>query len=107
MNRPARVQSDRNRRSLPTFGIYVLEILRRFIVEISRRCTTVQASNASKVMENARKQSSEWVARLNADDVSEEDREAFEQWRSSDPSHAVAYEEITSTWLVFTSLRIS
>ena len=106
MNRPVRVQSDRNKRPLPTFGIYVLEMLRRFM-EFSRRCITVQAGSASKVMENARKESSAWVARLNADDVSEDDREAFELWRSSHPSHAVAYEEITSTWSVFTSLKIS
>ena len=54
-------------------------------------------------MDEAKRQSSEWIARLNADDVSNEDRARFEAWRNSHPHHARAYEELHSTWLALTS----
>jgi hypothetical protein len=43
-------------------------------------------------------EASQWIARLNADDVSVDDGARFEAWRSSDPRHAQAYEELTATW---------
>ena len=50
-------------------------------------------------VDNAMREASEWVARLNADDVSERDRSCFEQWRSSHHLHASTYAELYSTWL--------
>jgi transmembrane sensor len=54
-------------------------------------------------MDEATRQSSEWIARLNADDVSNDDRARFEAWRDSNPHHALAYEELHSTWLWLTA----
>lgn len=48
--------------------------------------------------EEIRLEASEWIARLNADDVSDEDRGQFESWRSTSASHARAYEEVAHTW---------
>lgn len=48
--------------------------------------------------EDAEREASEWIARLNADDVSEEDRAQFEAWRRTHPRHSRAYEELSATW---------
>lgn len=39
-----------------------------------------------------------WIARLNADDVSDKDRARFEAWRTEHPTHARAFEEMSATW---------
>jgi transmembrane sensor len=52
---------------------------------------------------NAERQASEWIARLNADDVSSEDRDRFEKWRTSHQLHASAYEELAATWHAITA----
>lgn len=44
------------------------------------------------------REASEWIARLDADDVSAEDRARFAVWRHSHPLHARAYEELLGTW---------
>jgi len=49
-------------------------------------------------VEDAESAASDWIARLNADDVSDEDRRRFEIWRSAHPRHAHAYEELMATW---------
>ena len=41
-------------------------------------------------MDQVERQASEWIARLNADDVSADDRARFEVWRSAHPLHARA-----------------
>lgn len=46
---------------------------------------------------------SEWIARLNADDVSSDDRARFEAWRAAHPLHARVYEELSATWEQFRS----
>ncbi|MBL8265374.1 FecR family protein [Steroidobacter sp.] len=46
-----------------------------------------------------RREASEWIARLNADRVSDDDRSNFEKWRAETASHARAYEEVSATWL--------
>lgn len=51
--------------------------------------------------EAARVQASEWIARLNADDASADDRARFEAWRAAHPRNARAYEELTATWQRF------
>lgn len=51
----------------------------------------------------AEREASEWVARLNADDVSGEDRARFEAWRAAHPLHARLYEALCATWRQFTA----
>lgn len=48
------------------------------------------------------REASEWIARLNADDASADDRARFEMWLHLDPLHARIYEELLSTWRQFT-----
>lgn len=43
-------------------------------------------------------EASEWFARLRADDVSPEDRAAFDRWRRQDSAHRDAYESISRLW---------
>jgi transmembrane sensor len=47
---------------------------------------------------DAEREASEWIARLNADDVSSEDRIRFDTWRSAHPRHARVYGELLATW---------
>src|SRR3546814_10923287 len=49
-------------------------------------------------VEAVRLQASEWIARLNADDVHAEDRVRFEAWRAAHPRNARAYEDLMATW---------
>src|SRR5438876_5842458 len=42
-------------------------------------------------------EASEWIARLNADDVTLEDRARFELWRRAHPSHSQAFEDLSGT----------
>lgn len=49
-------------------------------------------------IETTEREASEWIARLNADDVSEDDRARFESWRASHPLHARVYSELAGTW---------
>jgi len=49
------------------------------------------------------REASEWIARLNADDVSADDRARFEVWRVAHPLHARAYDELSATWQQFTA----
>ena len=46
-------------------------------------------------------EASEWIARLDADDVTAEDRARFEAWRSAHPRNARAFEELSRTWQRF------
>jgi len=48
--------------------------------------------------DEAEREASEWIARLNADDASAEDRARFEIWRNAHPQHARAYEALSVTW---------
>ena len=50
--------------------------------------------------EQTEREASAWFARLNADDVTAEDRARFEAWRNAHPYHAKMYEELCSTWQV-------
>ena len=43
-------------------------------------------------------EASEWIARLNADDVTAEDRARFEVWRRAHPLHAQAFDDLSRTW---------
>jgi transmembrane sensor len=47
---------------------------------------------------DAERQASEWIARLQADDVTAADRQAFQQWHDAHPVHARAWAELSETW---------
>lgn len=51
--------------------------------------------------EETEREASEWIARLNADDVSADDRARFEAWLARHPLNARAYEELAATWKAF------
>lgn len=53
----------------------------------------------------AERVASEWIARLNADDVSADDRARFEAWRTAHPAYARAYEALSATWDQCTAAR--
>jgi transmembrane sensor len=48
--------------------------------------------------ESAEREASAWIARLNADDVSTEERARFASWRNAHPRNARAYDELSATW---------
>jgi ferric-dicitrate binding protein FerR (iron transport regulator) len=52
------------------------------------------------VVDQTTRESSEWIARLNADDASNDDRARFEQWHNSHPDRARSYAELHATWLM-------
>lgn len=49
------------------------------------------------------REAGDWIARLNADDVSDEDRVRFASWRAAHPSHARVYEAMTAAWRAFSA----
>ena len=49
----------------------------------------------------AEREASEWIARLDADEVSDEDRALFAQWRSASTVNARAFEELSATYQEF------
>ncbi len=49
------------------------------------------------------REASEWIARLNADEVSDADRSQFEAWRDSHPMHVRSYDDLMGTWQRFTA----
>jgi transmembrane sensor len=49
----------------------------------------------------AKHEASEWLARLDADHVSEDDRAKFEQWRSANATNARAFEALSATYQEF------
>jgi transmembrane sensor len=49
------------------------------------------------------REASEWIARLNADDVSVHDRARFEAWRAGHPLRARIYQDLWATWRQFTA----
>jgi transmembrane sensor len=49
------------------------------------------------------REASEWIARLNADEVSADDRTRFESWHAAHPLHARVYGELCRTWSQFSA----
>lgn len=45
-------------------------------------------------------EAADWCMRLNAEDCSEEEREAFQQWLQADPRHAQEYLAMLDIWLL-------
>ncbi|WP_202839139.1 FecR family protein [Luteimonas saliphila] len=54
-------------------------------------------------VETAMSEASEWIARLQAEDVRVEDRVRFEAWRTAHPRNGRAYAELMGTWSRFTA----
>lgn len=48
--------------------------------------------------EDTEREAGDWFARMNADDVTADDRERFEAWLRSHPHNAKAYAELVATW---------
>lgn len=48
--------------------------------------------------EAVEREASDWFARMNADDVTADDRARFEAWRHAHPCNEKAYEELVATW---------
>ena len=44
------------------------------------------------------REAGEWIARLNADDVTAEDRARFKAWRRADARHSQVFEDLSRTW---------
>lgn len=49
----------------------------------------------------AEREASEWIARLDADEVSDDDRALFEQWRCASTTNARAFAELSATYQEF------
>jgi transmembrane sensor len=50
-------------------------------------------------------EASEWIARLNADDVIVEDRSKFEIWRNAHPLHDRVFDDLAENWNRFAAAR--
>jgi transmembrane sensor len=48
--------------------------------------------------QDTEREASDWFARMNADDVTADDRARFEAWMSTHPCNAKAYAELEGTW---------
>ena len=48
--------------------------------------------------EDTEREASDWFARMNADDVSADDRARFDAWLSAHPCNVKAYDELVATW---------
>lgn len=48
--------------------------------------------------QDTEREASDWVARMNADDVTADDRVHFEAWLHAHPCNAKAYAELVATW---------
>src|SRR5215469_5901136 len=49
------------------------------------------------------REAGDWIARLNADDVSDADRALFAAWRAAHPSHARVYDSMAVAWRAFSA----
>ena len=45
-----------------------------------------------------------WLARLNADNVSDDDRVLFQEWRVASPRHVAAFDRLADAWTAFDKL---
>jgi transmembrane sensor len=52
-------------------------------------------------LRSVEQEASEWIARLEAEDVTPEDRVRFAAWLRANPQHSQAFEDVSATWLRF------
>ena len=48
--------------------------------------------------DDVQREASEWVVRLRAEDVTDDDRVRFDAWIGAHPCNAKAYAELSATW---------
>jgi transmembrane sensor len=53
------------------------------------------------MVRNVKQEASEWIARLNADEVTAEDRARFDSWKRADPLNSQVFEALSQTWRRF------
>src|SRR5690348_17177129 len=54
-------------------------------------------------MDQIEREASQWIAVLNGDDVSADDRLRFQAWRKAHSLHDRTYRELSRTWAEFTA----
>lgn len=86
--------------------VAAIETVKRYLANGFPQRATV-GKERSVANDSAEHQASEWIARLNADDVSPDDGVRFEAWRKLHPRHARAYDELSATWRALTAGRPS
>src|SRR4051794_29145540 len=52
-------------------------------------------------LRNVEQEASEWIARLEAEDVTPDDRVRFEAWLRANPRNSQAFEDVSATWRRF------
>ena len=70
-----------------------------------RKSSHTEFTDICSDWDDTERQASAWIARLNADVVSDDDLMRFEAWRNSHPDHAHAFDELHSTWLMLMTLN--
>lgn len=50
------------------------------------------------------REAARWLARLNADNVCDDDRVLFQEWRTASPQHAAAFDRLAGAWTAFDKL---
>ncbi len=68
----------------------------------SSHATTMSDIHRLPEIDKVEREASAWIARLNADDASADDRARFEIWRRTHSLHGRVFEELSQTWRVFT-----
>jgi ferric-dicitrate binding protein FerR (iron transport regulator) len=53
--------------------------------------------------ERVEREASEWIARLNADDTTDDDRAHCDAWRAAHPRHTGTFDDMCATWRAFTA----
>src|ERR1700684_271147 len=56
-------------------------------------------------IDDAEREASTWFARMNADDVTPDDRARFEAWLGTNAVNAKAYSELSATWRALVKSR--
>ena len=88
---------------LPFNGYHLSLVSEREKIYESLARLGVQQAAVAPVLAKIEREASEWIARLNADDASADDRARFEAWRGRHPLNARAYEELSATLQRFVS----
>lgn len=60
--------------------------------------TAMAKNNAPLTLKSTADQATDWFARLQADDISEYEKNRFHDWYRIDPTHKAAYEQVQKFW---------
>jgi transmembrane sensor len=58
-----------------------------------------------RTLTEAEREASGWIVRIKAHDVTDDERQQFESWRSADPANARAYAKMERTWGLVASMQ--